>query len=230
MFEFRDPNESRTEFLRHFLESQSGALPTELNDLVTPEIYKSLKYSNMVSRYVDQVPPGLSKLNAGASVDLRNYLANDLLPYMDSMSMAHSLEVRVPLLDHRIAEFAASLPDKAKVYRGIQKYLLKRTLVDRVPHEVMTRQKKGFSLPMAVWLSELRGVVESMLEKSRIERQGIVQWRPVAALLNDYYVKGNHSWKNTYRIWSYLVLQLWYERFIENAPAPLPPDTVVRIS
>lgn len=230
IFKFLDPNESRDVFLRRFLESQSGTLPEEFGEILTPEVMRSLTYPSLIDRYISQVPKDLSKLNACAHIDLKNYLANDLLPYMDSMSMAHSLEVRVPLLDHRIAEFGARLPDEAKVHRGIQKFLLKRTLVGRVPEHVMTREKKGFSLPLAVWLSNLRPVVESMLSKDRILNQGLVHWEPIAQLLRDYYQGGNQSWKNTYRIWSYLILQLWYARFIEQAPAPIPPSSVVTIS
>lgn len=230
IFGFLAPGEPRDVFLRRFLESQSGALPDELPGLLTPEVYRSLAYPDLIRRYVERVPAGMQGLSAANYIDLKNYLANDLLPYMDSMSMAHSLEVRVPLLDHRLAELAARLPDGAKVYRGIQKYLLKRTLAGRVPDHVLTREKKGFSLPLAVWLAKLKPLVERMLDKDKIQSQGLVQWAPVAALLDEYYRKGNHSWKNTYRIWSYLILQLWHARFIEQAPPVRPPETAVTIA
>jgi hypothetical protein len=68
-----------------------------------------------------------------------------------------------------------------------------------------------------------------MLSKERIENQGLVHWEPIAQLLRDYYQAGNTSWKNTYRIWSYLILQLWYARFIEQAPTEAPPASLVRI-
>lgn len=230
IFNFLNPGESQDAVLRRFLESQSGTLPDEMAGLLTDEVYRSLQYPDLIGRYIDRVPAGVRGLSAGNYIDLKNYLANDLLPYMDSMSMAHSLEVRVPLLDHRLAELSARLPDGAKVYRGIQKYLLKRTLAGKVPDHVLTREKKGFSLPLAIWLAKLQPLVENLLTKDKIQNQGLVRWEPVAALLDEYYRKGNHSWKNTYRIWSYLILQVWHARFIEQAPTLTPPETAVNIA
>lgn len=227
---FLSPGESDEAFLRRFLESQNGTPPGELTDVLTPEVHRTLPHPDMIQRYLDQIPRGLTRLNAAGYLDLKNYLANDLLPYMDSMSMAHSLEVRVPLLDHRIAEFGARLPDEAKVFRGIHKYALKRTLAGRVPDHVLVREKKGFSLPMAVWLAGMRPFVESMMNRQRIEQQGLVKWEPIASLLKQFYVDGNQSWKNTYRLWSYLILQVWYERFIDQTPAVTPPESAVRIA
>lgn len=93
----------------------------------------------------------LSQLQA---LDLRTYLPGDILTKVDRMSMANSLEARVPLLDHPLVEFACSLPPELRLRNGITKYLFKRALEGRVPAEILTRAKQGFAVPLESWFSD----------------------------------------------------------------------------
>jgi asparagine synthase (glutamine-hydrolysing) len=103
-----------------------------------------------IARLTDQDLDPLSQLQA---LDLKTYLPGDILTKVDRMSMANSLEARVPLLDHPLVEFACSLPPDLRLRNGITKYLFKRTLEGRVPPEVLTRAKQGFAVPLESWFS-----------------------------------------------------------------------------
>src|SRR5205807_2410161 len=87
-------------------------------------------------------------------LDLETYLPGDILTKVDRMSMAHSIEARVPLLDHTLVEFAASLPAALTLRGGRGKYIFKKALTGIVPDEILTRSKKGFSVPLAYWFRE----------------------------------------------------------------------------
>ena len=94
----------------------------------------------------------LGKLNRFLWFDQRYYLADDILAKVDRMSMAHSLEVRPPFLDHEIVEFAADLPERLKIRGRRQKYLLKRLMQNKLPAEIISRKKVGFDIPAHDWL------------------------------------------------------------------------------
>ena len=97
---------------------------------------------------------GLDPLSRLQALDLRTYLPGDILTKLDRMSMAHSLEARVPLLDHILVEYACRLPVNLRIRNGVTKSLLRRTLRDRVPDEVLTRPKQGFAVPLLAWTSK----------------------------------------------------------------------------
>jgi asparagine synthase (glutamine-hydrolysing) len=223
IFSYLDPRESVAAYARRFVASQTNFDAHGLRAMLAPEALAVVQAAKRTAVEENAVKHG-SKLRAGMQIDVENYLGNDLLPFMDNMSMAHSLEVRVPLLDYRIAEFAARLPDEAKVLRGIRKYLLKRTLADRVPNHVLTREKKGFRLPLQVWLRELKPFVYATLDLARVRRQGLVNPAAVEQALRAYYEAPAPGWGVTYRLWSLLILQLWVERFLEAKPPGTPPE------
>jgi asparagine synthase (glutamine-hydrolysing) len=95
---------------------------------------------------------GRSHVEARMDADIETYLCDDILVKVDRNSMYNSLEVRVPLLDHRIVEFATSLPLDYRIYQGVQKYILKDLLSKHVPKELTDRPKRGFGLPLKHWL------------------------------------------------------------------------------
>ena len=105
-------------------------------------------------------------------VDAKTYLVGDILTKVDRMSMLNSLEVRVPILDHDLVEWAASLPAEWKFEDGVQKYIFRR-LADRVgvPREVIHREKQGFALPLVHWMrNELRDMLMLLLEPRTLQR------------------------------------------------------------
>jgi asparagine synthase (glutamine-hydrolysing) len=138
---------------------------------------------------------------ATGMLELRGYMHNQLLRDTDVMSMAHSLEVRVPFLDHPLVEFAAGLPRRLRANGRPPKWLLRRALGDRLPPEA-GRRKRGFSFPMAEWL---RGPLRPRVEQTLQGGAGIFQPEAVAAL-RARVEAGRTHWS---RLWAAVVLVLW---------------------
>lgn len=146
--------------------------------------------------------------------DIQHYLANDLLHKVDMASMAYSLEVRVPFLDHRLIEFAINLPDSLKIKAQEQKYLLKKALEKHLPKELIYRTKWGFPAPVNEWLhGELNFLMDQYLNAELIERQGIFDVATVLQLRNEFEGGVNYHFK---RIWAIITFNRWYEHYMES--------------
>ena len=139
-------------------------------------------------------------------VDVQSYLPGDILTKVDRMSMAHSLEARVPLLDHRIAEFALSLPPSLKFRDGVGKWVLRRALEDRVPASVFTRPKQGFDVPLRDWF---RGPLAHRLTALADHSSGIYEFIEPRAVRRvvDEHRSGRRDHART--IWRVLMLDQW---------------------
>lgn len=148
------------------------------------------------------------------SVDTRLYLAEDILTKVDRASMAVSLEVRAPFLDHRVAEFAASLPCHYKLRRLTTKYILKKAVRDLLPPFVTRRGKKGFGVPVAEWLKvKLRPLARDLLSPERVRRAGVFNPEYVARL-QDEHERGVANHRKL--LWTLLMFELWHESFVET--------------
>jgi asparagine synthase (glutamine-hydrolysing) len=146
--------------------------------------------------------------------DMKLYLEGDILFKVDRASMAASLEVRVPFLNRRVVEFAASLPIELKLRRLTGKYLLRRAMAGMLPAAVLKRPKQGFAMPVAHWINgELRELVTDMLSAERIRRQGLFDAAYVDGLLHDHLTRRRDNRK---LLWTLLVFQLWYARYVEG--------------
>lgn len=149
-------------------------------------------------------------------VDLKTWLVDDLLLKADKMTMANSVELRVPLLDHKVLEFAASLPSNFKVHKFTTKYILKRSLSKRVPRAILKRKKVGFPVPYASWMrKELRAWVHDVLLDSRTLARGYFDKRCIEQLLSDNLRTGIYPKE----IFSLVVLELWHRAFLASRPA-----------
>ena len=148
---------------------------------------------------------GLDALSRLQDLDLRTYLPGDILTKLDRMTMANSLEGRVPFLDHPLVEFACGLPPRLRLRSRQTKYLLKRTLKGRVPEQVLTRPKQGFGVPLDIWLSkQLPGFFSDRLgDGRRLETAGI-RASSVRALLDLYGRKGRRD--HRMQLWGLTVL------------------------
>jgi asparagine synthase (glutamine-hydrolysing) len=144
-------------------------------------------------------------------VDLRSYLVDNCLVKVDRMSMACSLETRVPLLDPELVELAFRVPSSLKYSARHTKILLKRVASRHVPEDCVYRPKQGFSIPIKNWLrDEFRPLVDELLERSRIEAEGLFNPWMVERLKREHLENSaNHS----HVLWSLLVFQDWRRRW-----------------
>lgn len=160
--------------------------------------------------------PAQDPLSQLLYLDTKTYLPGDILTKLDRMSMAASLEARVPLLDHIFVEYATSLPACLKLHRNQQKYILKKLAVRAgVPPEVVYRPKQGFALPLVHWIrEEFKHELPRVLLEPRTLQRGYVNRQAVCELLDEH-ARGrrNHSG----RIWRLLVFELWHRNFLERS-------------
>lgn len=139
--------------------------------------------------------------------DLVAYLPDDILTKVDRATMAVALEARVPILDHRVAEFALRLPREQKIRNGQGKWLLKQVLARHVPESLYNRPKKGFSVPLASWLrGPLRDWAEDLLDEKRLREDGYFH----SKLIRDRWRQHlNDEWNWQTQLWQILVFQAW---------------------
>ena len=143
--------------------------------------------------------------------DQMGYLPDDQLAKIDRVSMGVSLEVRVPLLDHRVVEFAARLPVQHKMANGKGKLLLRQVLYRRVPRELVERPKVGFTVPLAQWLrGPLRSWAEDLLQPGKLEHNDLLASRPIQSAWQA--LQRGHS-ETALGLWAVLVLQSWRDRY-----------------
>jgi asparagine synthase (glutamine-hydrolysing) len=158
--------------------------------------------------------PGIAGLQA---LDVATYLPGDLLPKSDIASMAHSLELRSPLLDHRVVELGLSLPDRLKQRGREGKIALRRAFADDLPPLVAARGKSGFGVPLAAWFrDELRPLAHELLLDERARSRGFFRAEAVRELLDDH-VAGRAD--NGHRLWTLVMLELWQRAHVDQ-PVP----------
>jgi asparagine synthase (glutamine-hydrolysing) len=156
---------------------------------------------------------GLNTLDAMLYIDTKTWLPDDLLIKADKMTMANSVELRVPLLDHRVLEFAASLPPSFKLKGFSLKYILKKVLSRKVPKEIRDRKKTGFPVPYESWLrNDLKDVVWDVLMDRRTIERGYFSREAVERLLQANSNGTNYSKE----IFSLLSFELWQRTFLER--------------
>ena len=148
-------------------------------------------------------------------VDTLSYLPDDILVKVDRAAMAVSLETRIPLLDHRVIEFAWRLPQRLQQRRGCGKWLLRQVLHRYVPPELVERPKKGFAVPLAAWLrGPLRSWAEALLSESRLRREGFLNEKTVGRRWQEHLAE-QRDWGQA--LWHVLMFEAWLEQ--QRAPA-----------
>lgn len=152
-------------------------------------------------------------------IDTKTWLPDDLLIKADKMTMANSLELRVPLLDHRVLEFAASLPAHYKVKGFSLKYILKRALAKRVPQAILKRKKVGFPVPYESWMrADLKGWLSGILLDRETSARGYFRQSTVEKLLAENAGSGRYSKE----LFSLAVLELWHRQFLGDERPSTP--------
>ncbi len=156
---------------------------------------------------------GSGILDATLFTDQMTYLPNDLLVKVDIASMANSLEARSPFLDHKVIEFAASLPESLKMKRTETKSLLKKAAARLVPPEVIYRRKMGFGVPIGNWFrGEMKDFVRDVLLSEKSLNRGIAKREVVEKYVNEHI---NAERDYTFQIWTLMMMELWFQRFID---------------
>lgn len=196
---------------------------------ISNDVTESIKrdmYSHSMSEFVgnrvqmhyidlfDRMPSGHSDLSRMAYADINSWLPDDLLLKADKMTMATSVELRVPLLDYKLMEFCVALPDKYRLHAGQGKYLLKKVMEKWLPHDIIYRRKRGFPVPIAKWFrTHLRNKTRDVLLDPRSISRNYFKQSYIEKVLNKH-ASGHEDLSR--RIFSLLTLELWHRKYIDN--------------
>jgi len=150
-------------------------------------------------------------INQDLYLDLRTYMVDNILVKVDRMSMATSLEARVPLLDYKMVEFAFSLPPHYKLNGTTSKWFFKKAMEGILPQEIIYRQKEGFSIPIKNWLKrELKDLMMEYLSEKRVKESGLFNYKYIQTMMQQHLAgKQNHA----HRLWGLILFHLWWERY-----------------
>src|SRR5215813_12426780 len=185
--------------------------------LYTPDFASALGKDSQVGMTFQEYGDNVSTnalLDAMLYIDSKTYLPGDILTKVDRMSMAVSLEARVPLLDHKLIDFVTRIPASMKMTGLEQKHLFKRAVADLVPEEVLTRPKQGFGVPIQQWINEqLRERIRDTLTDVRFRQRGIISPRYTDVLLDEH-ERGRRD--HSMALWALLMLELWYQVFVDE--------------
>lgn len=172
-----------------------------------------LNYSQLVigcdlsSSLWDKAHPQMNEIEAMQFMDTLGYLPDDILVKVDRAAMANSLETRVPFLNHRVVEFANSLPLSYKINNGISKYILREVLYKHIPQSLIERPKRGFAIPIQQWLrGELREWAQDLLSPTTLKQQGYFNVELVQQKIKDHM---SSRADNGYYLWDVLMFQQW---------------------
>ncbi|MCZ6820884.1 MAG: asparagine synthase (glutamine-hydrolyzing) [Calditrichaeota bacterium] len=156
---------------------------------------------------------GFDQLNAIMLNDIDFYLPDDILFLSDKMTMAASIECRVPLLDYRLVELAQSIPSSMKIKNGEKKYLFKKIAEQYLPRELLYRQKEGFGFPIELWINEYKEIYfDLLLERGFLARNGLVN----AGALRNLALKQELTKKECWHYWLLVVLEIWFQLFVDE--------------
>ena len=211
--------------LRRFMEGE--VLPTSLQHMrwmvfLTEPLRRELYTPEFHAQVAGAIEPQIAQLlDNGARdrlgnqswCDFRLYLCENILPKVDLMSMATSLEARVPYLDNDLIDLAMNLPAAMKIRGGVRKYILKQAFAGLLPPDTLSRGKEGFSIPLKNWLlGAWNGLMHEVLAEDELRRSGLFQPAVVQRLIRQHEARThNHS----HLLWALMVFQLWRHRYIE---------------
>jgi asparagine synthase (glutamine-hydrolysing) len=215
-------------FLRHlaldgparYLDASTMCRGDDMRALFRDDAYRTLAQHDPLAASMAALRHGGDDWLAAVQYrDLHTYLPLDILTKVDRMTMAHSLEARPPLLDHRLAEFAATIPAHLRLRGGTTKYLFKQAMRGILPDGIIDRQKHGFAVPLARWLrGDLAGFARDILLSDRCRQRGVFDTRRIERLL-QLHARGRDL---DLQIWTLLSFELWCQRFLDPTPRAQP--------
>ena len=167
---------------------------------------------DLLRRYLKDTA-SLEPLNKILEMEWKTFFPDQVLAFVDFLSMAHSVEIRSPFIDYRLAEFVATIPSDLKIKGEVVKYIFKKCLDAKkiLPEGITARPKEGFVLPVYRWMDgQLKDWVLATLSRKRIEKNRVLRWERVEEILNNHYSKGV---KKHAEIWNILMFQVWWEKY-----------------
>jgi asparagine synthase (glutamine-hydrolysing) len=215
---------------KNFLRNASLAAPARYVDslcyfsedakhaLLTDETRSGLGKYNSADAFANlfAVPASPDPLDHLLYLDSKTYLPGDILTKVDRMTMAHSIEARAPLLDHKLIEFVQSIPAGLKLRGRETKSILKKAVAGLIPAEIINRPKQGFGVPIRKWINgELRELLHDTLTDKQTRERGLLNQRAVLAVLEEHR-RGRRD--NAHHLWGLLTLELWHRGFIDRRP------------
>ena len=188
--------------------------PADKQRLLTPGALGQITNGSglsIIDKLLSTAPPA-AHLNQLLYIYYKTYLLDDILVKVDRASMYNSLEVRAPFLDTDVIEFLNSLPLDYKMKGFDGKWILKQLMLDKLPAQIVTRPKKGFGIPVSLWLKdELKDLCNNLLSKDKIEKQGLFNYNYVNKLKEEH-----QSGRRNHRklLWNLMIFQLWADAFL----------------
>ena len=205
---------------RRYLDASTMFGADDLQRLFRPEAFARLSQHDSLGESMEALAHGGSDwLSALQYRDLHTYLPLDILTKVDRMTMAHSLEARPPLLDHKLVEFAATIPARFRLRDGTTKYIFKQALRGLLPDGIIDRQKHGFAVPLARWFrGDLAGFTRDLLLSDTCRQRGFFDIGQVEQML-----RLNDAGRDLdLQLWTMLSFELWCRRFLDPAPQAQP--------
>jgi len=195
----------------------------DLMNVLFSQVYTNQQLKGLLSEDVHQpasffttghlLRDDLGSLDKILAIDYKTYMVDDILCKVDRAGMSTSLEGREPLLDHRIVEFAAEIPEAYKVKGNSRKHLLKEIVHEYVPKQIMDRPKMGFSVPVAKWLKEdLKYYADEFMTEADFASHGLFKQSGVNHIMNQFY-KGDRNYNSLF--WYLLMFQMWYKKWMD---------------
>jgi asparagine synthase (glutamine-hydrolysing) len=198
---------------RRYLDAQTLVHADEMSKLFLHDAFVEMAgYDPWAASmsHLDSGPDWMSSVQYG---DLQTYLPLDILTKVDRMTMAHSIEARPPLLDHRLVEFAATIPARFRLHDGTTKYLLKQAMRGILPDQTIDRVKKGFAVPLARWFrGELSGFSRDVLLSDTCRHRGLLN----ASYVEEMLKRHQQGRDLDLQLWTLLSFELWCRRFLDR--------------
>jgi asparagine synthase (glutamine-hydrolysing) len=213
-----------TKFLKDLLDRSGGEekdwryhlylfTDEEKQNLLSPRFKSDLSYTTraLVEQNFNTLT-AKGPLNRILEMEWNTVFPDQVLAFIDFLSMAHSVEVRSPFLDYELVNYAATLPDTLKIRNGNVKDILKRAVAPLLPEGIASRPKEGFVLPIFDWMvGNLKGYSHSVLSSSRLAKHDLLNEEEVGKILTAYRSSGNREYAG--KLWSLMMFQIWWENY-----------------
>jgi asparagine synthase (glutamine-hydrolysing) len=198
---------------RRYLDAQTLIHTEEMRKLFNPDAFAQMAGHDPWAASMSDLQSGGDWMSAIQYRDLQSYLPLDILTKVDRMTMAHSLEARPPLLDHKLVEFAATVPARLRMKNGTTKYLLKQAMRGVLPDSIIDRTKQGFAVPLGRWFrGPLAGFARDILLSDQSRQRGLLNTTYIERLLQMHQRGRNLD----LQLWTTLSFELWCRRFLDR--------------